>query len=177
MCIVSITRPEPRVYQPDPPGLIHDDPRLLPPWRGSSHFYGRFLFLHGAELSVPRVAGRRLRRRWRCALARRLCTLASLSTNPPFGTVVPRSQPRTVSGWLASPESTRRVRRVCWRCWRTPACAPSWTGWPRPPVFEWCTPATCRRSAAKVGPRRLPSYSIRGRRLAAKDGLCRVAIT
>ncbi|PIJ30506.1 hypothetical protein BMW24_022245 [Mycobacterium heckeshornense] len=26
------------VYQPDPPGLIHDDPRLLPPWRGSSLF-------------------------------------------------------------------------------------------------------------------------------------------
>jgi hypothetical protein len=38
MCIVSITRPEPRVYQPDPPGLMHDDPRLLPPWRGSSLF-------------------------------------------------------------------------------------------------------------------------------------------
>jgi hypothetical protein len=41
MCIVSITRPEPRVYQPDPPGLIHDDPRLLPPWRGSSLFWGK----------------------------------------------------------------------------------------------------------------------------------------
>lgn len=27
------------VHQPDPPGLIHDDPRLLPPWRGSSFFY------------------------------------------------------------------------------------------------------------------------------------------
>src|ERR1700723_624106 len=33
MCIVSITRLWPRVYQPDPPGLIHDDPRLLPDWR------------------------------------------------------------------------------------------------------------------------------------------------
>lgn len=30
----------PRVYQPDPPGLIHDDPRLLPPWRGSSLLQG-----------------------------------------------------------------------------------------------------------------------------------------
>ena len=29
------------VHQPDPPGLIHDDPRLLPPWRGSSFFCGR----------------------------------------------------------------------------------------------------------------------------------------
>ena len=36
VCIVSITRLTPRVYQPDPPGLMHDDPRLLPPWRGSS---------------------------------------------------------------------------------------------------------------------------------------------
>jgi hypothetical protein len=33
----------PRVYQPDPPGLIHDDPRLLPPWRGSSLLWGKFL--------------------------------------------------------------------------------------------------------------------------------------
>jgi hypothetical protein len=31
------------VYQPDPPGLIHDDPRLLPPWRGSSLILGKFL--------------------------------------------------------------------------------------------------------------------------------------
>jgi hypothetical protein len=30
------------VYQPDPPGLIHDDPRLLPPWRGSSLLSGEF---------------------------------------------------------------------------------------------------------------------------------------
>lgn len=29
------------MYQPDPPGLIHDDPRLLPPWRGSSLFSGK----------------------------------------------------------------------------------------------------------------------------------------
>src|ERR1700741_5445982 len=36
MCIVSITRLMLGVHQPDPPGLIHDDPRLLPPWRGSS---------------------------------------------------------------------------------------------------------------------------------------------
>ncbi len=29
----------PGVHQPDPPGLIHDDPRLLPPWRGSSFIH------------------------------------------------------------------------------------------------------------------------------------------
>ncbi|RAU89969.1 hypothetical protein DQP56_23875 [Mycolicibacter senuensis] len=29
-----------RVYRPDPPGLIHDDLRLLPPWRGSSFLTG-----------------------------------------------------------------------------------------------------------------------------------------
>ena len=43
VCIVSITRLMPGVHQPDPPGLIHDDLRLLPPWRGSSLF--RTLFV------------------------------------------------------------------------------------------------------------------------------------
>src|SRR4029078_9925278 len=38
--IVSITRLMPGVHQPDPPGLIHDDLRLLPPWRGSSLLVG-----------------------------------------------------------------------------------------------------------------------------------------
>jgi secretion/DNA translocation related CpaE-like protein len=33
----------PGVDQPDPPGLIHDDLRLLPPWRGSSLFWGTFI--------------------------------------------------------------------------------------------------------------------------------------
>jgi hypothetical protein len=42
MCIVTITRLMLGVHQPDPPGLIHDDPRLLPPWRGSSPFYRKF---------------------------------------------------------------------------------------------------------------------------------------
>ena len=42
VCIVSITRLMPGVHQPDPPGLIHDDLRLLPPWRGSSLFGGFF---------------------------------------------------------------------------------------------------------------------------------------
>jgi hypothetical protein len=71
----------PRVYQPDPPGLIHDDPRLLPPWRGSSLFWETYL-----------MAGRRsMRRSARCGdgvirkLSGRqttsLCTVASLSTN------------------------------------------------------------------------------------------------
>ena len=41
VCIVSITRLMPGVHQPDPPGLIHDDLRLLPPWRGSSFFPGK----------------------------------------------------------------------------------------------------------------------------------------
>ena len=33
----------PSVHQPDPPGLIHDDLRLLPPWRGSSLFPDNFI--------------------------------------------------------------------------------------------------------------------------------------
>ena len=40
MCIVGLTRLRLSVHQPDPPGLMHDDPRLLPPWRGSSFLYG-----------------------------------------------------------------------------------------------------------------------------------------
>ncbi len=43
VCIVGITRLMPGVDQPDPPGLIHDDLRLLPPWRGSSLLWGIFL--------------------------------------------------------------------------------------------------------------------------------------
>ncbi len=31
MCIVALARPMPSVHQPNPPGLIHDGPRLLPP--------------------------------------------------------------------------------------------------------------------------------------------------
>lgn len=42
VCIVGITRLMPGVHQPDPPGLIHDDLRLLPPWRGSSLLWGVF---------------------------------------------------------------------------------------------------------------------------------------
>src|ERR1700755_1334173 len=67
MCIVSSTRPEPRVYQPDPPGLIHDDPRLLPPWRGSSLIWGkkfpafRTQFSCSKALSAPILAVRALR--------------------------------------------------------------------------------------------------------------------
>jgi hypothetical protein len=42
VCIVIITRLMLGVDQLDPPGLIHDDLRLLPPWRGSSLFSGKF---------------------------------------------------------------------------------------------------------------------------------------
>jgi hypothetical protein len=42
----------PGVHQPDPPGLIHDDLRLLPPWRGSSLFYGLFVVRISGELPL-----------------------------------------------------------------------------------------------------------------------------
>ncbi|KUI46370.1 hypothetical protein AU198_01755 [Mycobacterium sp. GA-1199] len=49
------------VHQPDPPGLIHDDLRLLPPWRGSSLFQD---FSHsGYVLPFTVVAERRFRLR------------------------------------------------------------------------------------------------------------------
>ncbi|QBJ97012.1 hypothetical protein ERC79_14415 [Rhodococcus sp. ABRD24] len=35
-CIIILTWTRSRRVQPDPPGLNSDDPRLLPPWRGSS---------------------------------------------------------------------------------------------------------------------------------------------
>jgi hypothetical protein len=44
VCIVGFTWLWPGVHQPDPPGLIHDDPRLLPPWRGSSFICGPSFF-------------------------------------------------------------------------------------------------------------------------------------
>ena len=44
VCIVGFTWLRPGVHQPDPPGLIHDDPRLLPPWRGSSFVWGASFF-------------------------------------------------------------------------------------------------------------------------------------
>ena len=43
----------PRVNQPDPPGLIHDDPRLLPPWRGSSFFGALMVRRFGACRGLP----------------------------------------------------------------------------------------------------------------------------
>jgi hypothetical protein len=51
VCIVGITRLMPGVHQPDPPGLIHDDLRLLPPWRGSSFFW-RLLALRTGQRGV-----------------------------------------------------------------------------------------------------------------------------
>ena len=49
------------VYQPDPPGLIHDDLRLLPPWRGSSLF-GTFRWPNSWAFSIAnrRPSGRSL---------------------------------------------------------------------------------------------------------------------
>jgi hypothetical protein len=44
----------PGVHQPDPPGLIHDDLRLLPPWRGSSLFQGVFRIADKSTI-LPRL--------------------------------------------------------------------------------------------------------------------------
>ncbi|QCQ93490.1 hypothetical protein E7742_21250 [Rhodococcus sp. SGAir0479] len=41
-CSIASTWTRSRRVQPDPPGLNSDDPRLLPPWRGSSPFSARF---------------------------------------------------------------------------------------------------------------------------------------
>ena len=62
LCIVWLTRHMPGVHQPDPPGLIHDDPRLLPPWRGSSSVWGRWVsggagFLGALGFWGPRASG------------------------------------------------------------------------------------------------------------------------
>jgi hypothetical protein len=60
MCIVSITRLMPGVDQSDPPGLIHDDPRLLPPWRGSSLLYrnsGRSVARRASFILLPGSCG------------------------------------------------------------------------------------------------------------------------
>lgn len=56
LCIVRGTWPRPRVSQPDPPGLIHDDPRLLPPWRGSSFFVVRLVNGSHCSPTSPRLS-------------------------------------------------------------------------------------------------------------------------
>ena len=50
----------PGVHQSDPPGLIHDDLRLLPPWRGSSLLWGKiFESADGsADETLPKSHGR-----------------------------------------------------------------------------------------------------------------------
>ena len=87
VCIVSITRPEPRVYQPDPPGLMHDDLRLLPPWRGSSLFWGNFPGIQTIQQRLRRVAGTVLSVGSASIAPQSLCTLSYLSTNPGLGLV------------------------------------------------------------------------------------------
>lgn len=75
VCIVRNTWPKPGVHQPDPPGLIHDDPRLLPPGGGrpisitnlirigfaSSQTYSRFRNSN----PTPPVVHRAVRPDWR----------------------------------------------------------------------------------------------------------------
>jgi hypothetical protein len=113
MCIVSITRPEPRVHQPDPPGLIHDDPRLLPPWRGSSLFWGKFSA--AVRWLPPPVArcGNLSAGCWVSAGPTNLCTLASLSTNPALALV---SQGHGPARWVGDQHHRHRrggfLRRV-----------------------------------------------------------------
>ena len=81
------------MYQPDPPGLMHDDPRLLPPWRGSSLLSAEVLQVLGcfADLPVPVVdsAGHIPCERW----ADELCTAASPSTDLHLRLVPPRRAP------------------------------------------------------------------------------------
>jgi hypothetical protein len=87
VCIVSSTRPEPRVYQPDPPGLMHDDLRLLPPWRGSSLLWGQIFsgdWLIGPASAVLRGS---------CDPSAERAPARSF-----FGTGVPPLGPRTVDG-------------------------------------------------------------------------------
>ena len=84
---------EPRVYQPDPPGLIHDAPRLPPPWRGSSLVWGKYSSPVGPLLRPAGRCGkpaiRMLCERW----APTLCTGASLSTDAYLGLVSKQNGP------------------------------------------------------------------------------------
>jgi hypothetical protein len=104
----------PRVYQSDPPGLMHDDPRLLPPWRGSSllsghylpssdYFAGRFLEsgLWFGVLREPHVL-------IECPSEKRcfdkfwvgLCTATAFSTDGTVATGVPMRRP---ARWVGDP--------------------------------------------------------------------------
>ncbi|GAB4993597.1 hypothetical protein MAHJHV58_36840 [Mycobacterium avium subsp. hominissuis] len=101
MCIVSITRPEPRVYQPDPPGLMHDDPRLLPPLAGVVPFLGSFRAVSPGFRALRPVLGG-LRRIGPPSLAvRARAGFVHSGVSIPksaSGTGVPTSRPRTVNG-------------------------------------------------------------------------------
>ena len=80
----------PGVHQPDPPGLIHDDLRLLPPWRGSSLFQTLF---------VGRIVGE-VRRSCGIAfslpLRHALCTVRASSTDAAMALAVASHRARTV---------------------------------------------------------------------------------
>jgi hypothetical protein len=93
----------PGVHQPDPPGLIHDDLRLLPPWRGSSLF--RTLF-------VDRIVGEV---RVSCGISfslpsrHDLCTVRTPSTEAVTALASRRTTPTV---WT----DERRKRRPCDAC-------------------------------------------------------------
>lgn len=116
------------MYQPDPPGLIHDDPRLLPPWRGSSLFSGLFRVygpLNPTTQVVADVSSRVRRQRADqplCAHSRlypqiRRLGLVSNIALPQSGRVTStsRTEPAASAGVLAvlaDPELRRELDRV-----------------------------------------------------------------
>ena len=85
------------MYQPDPPGLMHDDPRLLPPWRGSSLFWGKKSQRHGLSPSARALRRVHSVRRRSSPQIWHLCTLVSLSTDRGSGTGVWVDEARTVA--------------------------------------------------------------------------------
>ena len=133
----------PRVYQPDPPGLIHDDPRLLPPWRGSSLFWGQFF------AGRRRARIRALRDAFPSSLAacREFVHTRVSSTNADLATGAPG---RGAARWVDDEHhSARRILRGAWRCGE-PGCATSWTGSPQPPACGLSMPAVPYRSSRKA---------------------------
>ena len=88
---------EPRVYQPDPPGLIHDDPRLLSPWRGSSLVWGKYSSPLGPLLRPPGRCGKRVIRVLGDPRADAFVHTCVSIHKSSFGTGVPRSRPRKVT--------------------------------------------------------------------------------
>ena len=133
----------PGVHQPDPPGLIHDDLRLLPPGGGRPFFATRSIIrLYDGRCHRPKFA-----RTGVCLAA--LSTDATPSTIRLWGMADRRTAP---AEWWHDHEQRHPLARR-----RRRHCVPTSTASPLRQGCGWCTSAS--RPVARCGGRRRRSSS------------------